>query len=140
MRFHSLVIKSRQYPFNTIIAILAIVGGYLALLFMDYNLHHEHITSCPFKLLTSIPCPGCGMGRATLALLSGNISQSLYYNILCIPLSMAIIISLCWLFYDLIRGRETFFKTIRRPLKLKYKIPLFAVLLITWILNIAHKI
>lgn len=140
MKFHTLVIKSRQYPFNTVIAILAIVGGYLALLFMDYSQNHEHITSCPFKLLTGIPCPGCGMGRATVALFSGDILQSLYYNILCIPVSIVIIISLCWLVYDLTRGQETFFKTIRRPVKLKYQIPVFAILIITWILNITHRI
>ena len=139
MRFHSLVIKSRQYPFNTILAILAIIGGYSALLFMDYG-HHEHITSCPFKLLTNIPCPGCGMGRATLELFSGNISQSFYYNILCIPLTFVICISLCWLFYDLIRGKESFFRTVRRPVKLKYQTLIFALLLITWALNIIHKV
>lgn len=138
--YHYLITKSRQYPFNTIIAILAIMGGYLALLFMDYRHTHEHISSCPFKLLTGIPCPGCGMGRATLALFAGDISQSFYYNILCIPLSIIILISLCWLFYDLLRGRESFFKTVRRPIQLKYQIPIFILLLITWILNIKHKI
>lgn len=138
--YYYLIKKSRQYPFNTILAIIAILGGYLALLFMDYSLYHEHITSCPFKLITRIPCPGCGMGRATLSLFSGDIAQSIYYNILCIPLSIAVFISLCWLFYDLIQGKESFFKTVRQPIKLTYKIPIFTVLILTWVLNIIHKI
>jgi hypothetical protein len=29
-------------------------------------------TACPFALVTGIPCPGCGLGRATLALLAGH--------------------------------------------------------------------
>lgn len=29
---------------------------------------------CPFKRLTGLPCPGCGMTRAYLALLRGDIS------------------------------------------------------------------
>ena len=27
---------------------------------------------CPFALVTGVPCPGCGLGRATIALLSGR--------------------------------------------------------------------
>lgn len=141
MRFyHYLITKSRQYPFNTLLALIAVVGGYSALLFMDYSHSHEFATSCPFKLLTCIPCPGCGMGRATLALFNGNFAESFYYNILCIPFSLGVIVALGWLIFDLIRGHESFFKTIRQPIKLKYKIPLFALLLLTWILNILHKI
>lgn len=138
--YHSLIKKSRQYPFNTIIAIVAIMGGYLALLLMDYSHHTKGITSCPFKLVTTIPCPGCGMGRATLSLLAGDIFQSFYYNILCIPLSIVILLSFCWLLYDLVRGKESFFKTVKQPIKIKYKILIFALLLLTWVLNIIHKI
>jgi hypothetical protein len=35
---------------------------------------------CPFELLTGIPCPGCGMTRAVLCLISGNLSDALLYN------------------------------------------------------------
>lgn len=35
---------------------------------------------CPFELLTGIPCPGCGMTRAILSLISGNPSDALLYN------------------------------------------------------------
>ncbi|OPX98796.1 MAG: hypothetical protein A4E60_02973 [Syntrophorhabdus sp. PtaB.Bin047] len=35
---------------------------------------------CPFELLTGIPCPGCGMTRAVLCLVSGNPSDALLYN------------------------------------------------------------
>jgi hypothetical protein len=35
---------------------------------------------CPFALLTGIPCPGCGLGRATLALLSGDPRQAFHFH------------------------------------------------------------
>ena len=35
---------------------------------------------CPFANLLGIPCPGCGMTRATLALLSGDVSLALAFQ------------------------------------------------------------
>jgi hypothetical protein len=32
---------------------------------------------CPFAALTGIPCPGCGLGRATLALAHGDVHAAL---------------------------------------------------------------
>lgn len=54
-------------------------------------LHHTGIFSaqemeshsplfCPFKTLFHIPCPGCGMTRAMLSLLSGNVLQSVLFH------------------------------------------------------------
>ena len=39
---------------------------------------------CPFKIIFNIDCPGCGLTRATIALLKGDISKSLHYNYTCI--------------------------------------------------------
>ena len=41
---------------------------------------------CPFALLTGHPCPGCGLTRATLALLHGDVAASLHFH----PLAMVI--------------------------------------------------
>lgn len=138
--FRRFITKSRQYPYNTIIGIASIIAGYIALLLMDYSFNHEYKTVCPFKLITTVPCPGCGMGRASLALLQGNIGQSLYYNILCIPFSIGVSVSIVWLFKDLIGKEETFFAAIRQPIRKRWKYLLFVSLLLTWILNIYHKI
>lgn len=140
-RLRNLIIKSRQYPYNTIVAIAAIILGYWSLFLMDYGIDHDHkIIACPFKLLTTFPCPGCGMGRATLALFGGDIYQSLYYNILCIPFTLLVIFSLTWLIYDLYRNKESFFRTIKKPISFRYKLLIFGIILITWALNIIHQI
>jgi hypothetical protein len=35
---------------------------------------------CPFFRLTGIPCPGCGLSRATVLLLKGDLSGSLRFH------------------------------------------------------------
>lgn len=35
---------------------------------------------CPFAALTGVPCPGCGLGRATLALLHGHVHEALRFH------------------------------------------------------------
>ena len=35
---------------------------------------------CPFKLLTGVPCPGCGMTRAYLYLFEGDIQGAFYFH------------------------------------------------------------
>jgi hypothetical protein len=38
---------------------------------------------CPLAVVLHIPCPGCGMGRATRALLQGDVTQALRMHPLC---------------------------------------------------------
>jgi len=35
---------------------------------------------CPFKLITGLNCPGCGIQRAIYALLHGHIVEAIQYN------------------------------------------------------------
>lgn len=39
-----------------------------------------NIIVCPFRLITGLPCPGCGITRATLLCLHGNIYEALILN------------------------------------------------------------
>ena len=39
---------------------------------------------CPFRVFLHVDCPGCGLTRATIALLKGDISKSLHLNYTCI--------------------------------------------------------
>lgn len=93
-----------------------------------------------FKLITGLPCPGCGMGRASLELIKGNLISSWVYNVLCIPFTIAVLISLVWLIVDLLKREETFFTFIKKDFGLKYKIVLFGLILIDWTINIIRQI
>jgi uncharacterized protein DUF2752 len=41
---------------------------------------HPFPFHCPFRMLTSLPCPACGGTRALAALALGNLRQSLAFN------------------------------------------------------------
>jgi hypothetical protein len=129
----------RYYP-KYLLAICAIVGGYFTIYLIDYFSFHKHTTLCIFKLTTGLPCPGCGMGRASLELIKGNLISSWDYNILCIPFSIVVFISLFWLILDLAKRKETFFTFIKKDFGLKYKIVLIVLILIDWSVNIIRQI
>jgi len=52
-------------------------------------------TICVLRLTTGIPCPGCGLTRATCSLLNGELGLSLEMHLLCIPMLTYLLI--CWL-------------------------------------------
>jgi hypothetical protein len=57
--------------------VVLVIGGGLALL---------PFTTCISRLAFDVPCPACGLTRAGLALLRGNVGESLHYHPLAIPL------------------------------------------------------
>jgi hypothetical protein len=52
---------------------------------------HNHLIPCPFKKLTGIDCPGCGSQRSVIALLKGNMHESLTLYPATIPLITTIL-------------------------------------------------
>ena len=38
------------------------------------------VSLCPFAALTGIPCPGCGLLRATVALMRGHFAESVHIH------------------------------------------------------------
>ena len=54
-----------------------LIGGILYGIFSYFGIP---LMRCPFKAVTGLPCPGCGMTRSALALMHGNFAQSLKYN------------------------------------------------------------
>ena len=65
-------------------AVFAILGGLIAF----------GLLPCPTALLLHIPCPGCGMTRATLALLRGDLAASIRFH----PLALLILPALATVF------------------------------------------
>lgn len=127
------------YP-KYLLAIISIVGGYLCIYALFHFFDGKDITICLFKQLIGYPCPGCGMGRASNAILNGDLFLSLKYNILGIPFSICICVSLFWLIKDIIKKENFFFEFLKRDLKNSYKIILLILILTSWIINIIRQI
>ncbi|MFO7789967.1 MAG: DUF2752 domain-containing protein [Bacteroidales bacterium] len=51
----------------------------------------EHLGKCAFKEFTGMDCPGCGMQRAFIELLKGNVWESLQYYPGLIPMMVTLI-------------------------------------------------
>lgn len=49
---------------------------------------------CPFKALTGIPCPGCGMTRAILSITKGDFQGAFGYNPFSFFLLFMVVISI----------------------------------------------
>jgi hypothetical protein len=119
---------------------LCIIGGYFFLFLVSHFPIYGHHATCPFKLITGIPCPGCGMGRATQAMARGDIIASLHYNLLAIPFTIAISTLLIWMTVDLVRGRETIYPYLTRPAGMPLTVVIIVIIAINWWLNIIHHI
>ena len=63
-----------------LIGIIILAGGilYLKVISPTFNIH----IPCIFKTITGLDCPGCGLTRASLALLDGDLYQAFRYNML----------------------------------------------------------
>ena len=42
---------------------------------------------CPMVIVTGLPCPGCGLTRSVIYMISGKIAQSVYINPMGIPIA-----------------------------------------------------
>ncbi len=49
---------------------------------------------CPFKVITGVECPGCGMTRAMTSLITGNPGNALLYNPFCFFLLFVLALSI----------------------------------------------
>jgi hypothetical protein len=129
----------KNYVKNSL-AILSIAGGYLLLVAGDYYLSGQHIILCFFKRFTHIPCPGCGMGRATLELARGAVAASLSYHLLCIPVTLVVAIALICLLKDVFKNQETLFVFLSRRSPFSIRVLLFTVIVFCWVVNIVRRV
>lgn len=75
-------------------------------------------TLCPFRLITGLPCPGCGMGHSLVHALRGDFAGSLRFHPLGLPLLLLWSAWLVWGSANLAGGRafsDGFFPALRRP-------------------------
>lgn len=64
----------------------------------------QHLVPCSIKHLTGFECPGCGMQRALIALLRGDLRASLCYNPSLLPFLGTLIYAICHLISSFSNG------------------------------------
>ncbi|WP_461789979.1 DUF2752 domain-containing protein [Pedobacter sp.] len=89
----------------------------------------KHLLTCPFKSLTGLDCPGCGFQRSFIALLKGNLGQSLKFYPATLPFIALLVYMLLHLKFD--------FKNGAFVLKLMY-IFVSSIIIINYIYKVYH--
>jgi hypothetical protein len=84
------------------------LAGCAYVAFYDPNTSTALYPACPFKTMTGLDCPGCGITRALHALVRGDVGRALDHNVLFV---LALPVLLWWM----VRGILT--STGRRPPK-----------------------
>ena len=79
-----------------------------------YALASLSLWACPFKAVTGVPCPGCGLTRAALALVHGQVRTALWINPLSVLVCLWAAVSWVWIAVDVARGSDTYWPIYRR--------------------------
>jgi phosphoglycerol transferase MdoB-like AlkP superfamily enzyme len=70
------------------------------------NWLEQHLFTCFFKHYFGIDCLGCGMQRAAISLLKGNLTESIKYNAGLLPLVATLLLLLMQLKIKYINGGQ----------------------------------
>lgn len=117
---------------RNLLAISVIAGGYAFLGYSAVSNPDHSYTLCMFKNVTGHPCPGCGMGRASIELFKGNLGESFHYHWWAIPFHVLMLVSLVWLLRDMLKNSDSFWKFIQKPMKSWWLALIFVLVLINW--------
>jgi hypothetical protein len=126
----------KNFWFRNLAAIAAILGGY-ALYVLPQFINIGGIRGfCMFRSLTGIPCPGCGMGRASLLLSQGKFWEAFLMHPVAIPFAVGAFAAIVWLSVDLFRKKETLLPLLTQKMKWPYFLVLLALIAGAWGWNI----
>lgn len=73
---------------------------------MELNWLEHHLLACPFKSLTGMDCPGCGLQRSALFLLRGDFFSSLQMYPALIPIVLTFVFLLLHLKFKFRKGSK----------------------------------
>ena len=94
---------------------------------------------CPLKTIFHLPCPSCGLTRATRQIFSLHPLKTLKYNILALHIAILIIVAIILLIIDCIKNTKYLENLINFFLK-HYIILIIVPIIISWIINIIRNI
>ncbi len=96
--------RYRKFYLSAILLLLSIVFWLIYNLFVGYD-----FVICPTKRFLHIPCPGCGMTRAFVEIINGNVYDAIFYNANIIIVLPVFILFLIMILYDIIFLKITLF-------------------------------
>lgn len=124
--------------------LIAITYIVVCLWLLLVNEGQTSITVCPSKLLYQIPCPGCGVTRATLLLLKGHFIDAVTLNPNCLLSSLFVclypVVGICCLLFKHSYIADCY-EFLNRVLSNKYILGLFLICEgIVWVHNVIMHI
>lgn len=128
----------KLYTIAGIVALSSIVW------IVSKELYTTSLLQCPFKAVTSVPCPACGTTSAVVHILHGRLIDAFLLNPLSyLALPMIIIVPL-WIIADIVTCKDTFFAFYRKAesllLKRKVYLTAIAIILLIWLNNIYRSL
>ena len=100
-----------------------------------------NIHICVIQNLFHIPCPGCGLTRGFLVIITkGDLVEAFKWNILSVPLFLWFVVSVIWIIVDIIRKQETLISFISKKMNPYFYLSLGIVVIITWIINLNNPL
>lgn len=124
-------LMKKYFPLVCTVLIYVLGGCYL----LFYNSLSFHIP-CLFRLITGIPCPGCGMTRAFRYIIDGKLLMAINTNFFAIPLFAFLAIVPIWIAFDILNNRQTFESAMRHTWTREHTIIALLIIAIGWIYNI----
>lgn len=118
-----------------IIILCTPILAFLLILFLSHTLEYE----CIFRKYFDFRCAGCGITRSFYALIHLHILDSLYYNILTIPIIGMFIYYVYLNIKDIKNHTNDTFKVLLKFWQ-KYYMVIIIAILITILINNVHQI
>lgn len=119
-----------------IIQLVGLYGLFAVCLYVSSHLH----LGCPFKMLTGLPCPGCGGTRAFYAIIQGHFAEAILTNPLSVLVTVFAIIAPIWLFIDCLHNTNSLYKMLKKKWHPAFTICVVVIVLANWIWNIYKQI
>ncbi len=96
--------------------LIGIAGAFISLaipfFIAEFEIEHNiksNQSLCPFKLLSGLPCPGCGITKSLLYIYKGDLLQSLSYHLFG-PATFVFCLLIILLFTTEIISKKEYFK------------------------------
>ncbi len=126
--------RNQLYAISGIVALLG--SAWIVLNYFQVSIP----LSCPFKSVTSLPCPSCGTTTGIVELLKGNYAMAALGNPLSYLLLLMAVTVIPWILGDILFKTDTFYRfflvaesKLRMP---KFYMPLIIILLLVWANNL----